>query len=62
MVLLLDQGLTNLLCHREFSKTFALSDSIAVVANGVVFVLQIKAEHLFRIFRGAYRLGANYVS
>src|SRR5204863_5843779 len=59
MVLLLYQDLPDLLRHREFSKSFALSDAIAVVANGVVFILQIKAEHLLRIFRGTYWLGSN---
>src|SRR5215472_15940372 len=59
MVLLLYKDLANLLRHREFSQHFTLPDPIAVIANRFVFVLEIEAEHLFRIFRGAYRLGSN---
>src|SRR6266853_5099875 len=59
MILLLDQYLANLLRHREFSQRFALPDAVAVVANGIVFVLEIEPEHLLRIFRRAYRLGSD---
>src|SRR3954469_20221280 len=59
MVLLLHEDLANLFRHREFSQIFALSDSIAVIANGFVFILEIEAQHLLWIFRGAYWLGRN---
>src|SRR5579862_919531 len=59
MVLLLHEDLANLFRHREFSKSFALPDAIAVIANGVALVLEIVAEHFLRIFRCAYWLGSN---
>src|SRR5258708_13408985 len=59
MVLLLHKDLANLFRHREFTKRFALPDAIAVFTNGVVFIFEIEPQHLFRIFRRAYRLGRN---
>ncbi len=59
MVLLLHEDLPNLFRHREFSKSFALPDAIAIIPNGVVFIFEIEPQHLFRIFRRAYRLGSN---
>src|SRR5215469_2006752 len=59
MVLFLHQDLANLLRHRELSQNFTLPDPIAIIANGFVFILEIEAEHLFRISRGSYRLGSN---
>ena len=56
MVLFLDEDLSNLLRHRVLSKNFTLADAIAVVANGFIFVIEIISEHVFRIFRCAYRL------
>src|ERR1019366_3116382 len=57
MVLLLHEDLANLFCHRVFSKRFTLPDAIAVIANGFVFIIEVVPEHIFRIFRCAYRLG-----
>src|ERR1700758_4170233 len=59
MVLLLYKYLANLFRHRIFSQRFTLPDAIAVIANGVVFILKIVAEHVFRIFRRPYRLGSD---
>jgi hypothetical protein len=56
MFLFLDKDLSNLLRHRVLSKNFTLADAIAVVANGFIFVIEIISEHVFRIFRCAYRL------
>ena len=53
MILLLHENLTNLFRHCVFSKRFTLSDAIAVIANGFVFIVEIIPEHFFRIFRCA---------
>src|SRR5665647_542052 len=58
MILLLHEDLGNLFRHREFSKRFTLPDAIAVIANGFVFIFEIIPEHVFRVFRCAYRLGS----
>src|ERR1035441_2702109 len=60
MILLLHEDLANLFRHREFSKRFTLPDAIAVIANGFVFIFEIIPEHVFRVFRCAYRLGSYY--
>src|SRR5262245_4295349 len=56
MVLLLDEDLSNLLRHRVFAERFALADAIAIVANRLVFIVEVEPEHLLRIPRCAYRL------
>src|SRR5262249_12133991 len=43
MVLLLHKDLANLLRHREFTKSFALPDAIAIIADGFVLILEIEA-------------------
>jgi len=58
MILLLHEDLTNLFRHRVFPKFFTLPDAIAVIANGLVFIIEIIPEHVFRIFRRANRLGS----
>ncbi len=58
MILLLHEDLANLFRHRVFSKLFTLPDAIAVIANGFIFIFEIIPEHVFRIFRCAYRLGS----
>src|ERR1700728_2472407 len=60
MILLLGENLADLLCQRVFSKRLALADSIAIIANGLVLVIEVEPEHLFRIFRGAYRLRGDH--
>jgi hypothetical protein len=60
MILLLHEDLANLFRHCVFSKRFTLPDAIAVIANGFVFIIEIIPEHVFRIFRCAYRLGSDY--
>src|ERR1022692_4557813 len=60
MILLLHEDLANLFRHREFSKRFTLPDAIAVIANGFIFIFEIIPEHVFRVFRCAYRLGSYY--
>src|ERR1700731_4808495 len=54
MILLLHEDLVNLFRHRVFSKRFTLPDAIAVIADGLVLVIEIIPEHVFRIFRCAY--------
>src|SRR5262245_5638459 len=56
MVLLLDEDLSNLLRHRVFAERFALADAIAIVANRLVFIVEVEPEHRIRILRCAYRL------
>src|SRR4029450_11649910 len=56
MVLLLDEDLSNLLRHRVFAERFALANAGAIVANRLVFIVEVEPEHFFRILRGAYRL------
>ena len=60
MILFLHKDLANLFRHCVFSKRFTLPDAIAVIANGLVFIIEIIPEHVFRIFRCAYRLGCYY--
>ena len=59
MVLLLHEDLANLFSHRIFSKCFTLRDTIAVITNGFVFILEIVAEHVSRVFRCADGLRSN---
>ena len=56
VVLLLHEDLANLFGHGKFSERLALPDSVAVIANGGVFVFEIEAQHLFWIFGCANRL------
>jgi hypothetical protein len=60
MVLLLHEDLANLFSHRIFSKRFTLRDAIAVITNGFIFIVEIVAEHVFRVFRCADRLRAGH--
>src|ERR1017187_4890021 len=59
MVLLLHQDLANLFRHRVLPERFALPDAIAVIADGLVLIVEIEAEHLLRVFRRAHRLGSH---
>ena len=59
MVLLLHEDLANLFSHRKFSKRFTLRDAIAVITNGFVFIVEIVAEHVSRVFRCADGLRSN---
>src|SRR5579862_3160476 len=54
MILLLHQDLTNLFRHGIFSKHFTLPDAVAVIADGFVLIVEIVAEHVLCIFRGAH--------
>ena len=60
MILLLHQDLANLLSHRIFSKRFTLWNAIAVITNGFIFVVEIVAEHVSRVFRCADRLRTSH--
>src|ERR1700687_1610214 len=60
MILLLHKDLANLFRHCVFSKRFTLQDAIAVIANGLVFIIEIIPAHVFRIFRCAYGMGCYY--
>src|ERR1700730_9062695 len=60
MILLLHEDLANLFRHRVFSKRFTLPDAIAVIADGLVLVIEIIPKHVFRIFRRAYQLGSDH--
>jgi hypothetical protein len=52
--------LANLFRHRVFSKRFTLPDAIAVIADGLVLVIEIIPKHVFRIFRCPYGLGSDH--
>src|SRR5258708_31241644 len=56
MVLRLHEDLTNLFSHGVFFKRFTLRDAIAVITNGFIFIVEIVAEHVSRVFRCADRL------
>ena len=60
MVLLLHQDLANLFSHRVFSERFTLRDAIAVITNGLIFIVEIEAEHVSRVFRCADRLRTDH--
>src|SRR6202023_54591 len=60
MILFVHEDLANLFRHRVFSKRFTLPDAIAVIADGLVLVIEIIPKHVFRIFRRAYRLGSDH--
>ncbi|SRR5258708_3978748 len=47
VVLLLHEDVANLFRHRVFSKRLTLPDPIAVIANGLVFVIEIVLERVF---------------
>ena len=56
VILLLDQDLADLLGQGKLPEMFALSDPSAIVANCLVFVVQVVAQHLLRFLGGADRL------
>src|SRR5689334_18938551 len=56
MILLLHEDLADLFRHCILFQRFTLTDALSVIANSFVFVLEIEPEHVFRIFRRAYRL------
>ena len=58
MILLLHEDLANLFRHRVFPKLFTLPDAIAIIANGLVFIIEIIPEHVSRIFRCVGRPGS----
>ena len=60
MVLLLHEDLANLFSHCVFSERFTLRDAIAVITNGFVFIVEIVAEHVSRVFRCADRLRTSH--
>src|SRR5262249_7668181 len=56
VVLLLDQNLADLLGQREFAERLALADAVAVIAHGLVLVVEVEAQHLLGVLRGLHRL------
>ena len=59
MILFLNKDLANLFCHRKFANRLTLTNSFSIVTYGVVFIIQIKAEHLASVFRSAHWLWSN---
>src|SRR3984957_21008674 len=59
VILLLHQDFADLLSHGEFAERLALPDTVAVIANGFVFVVEIEPQHVLGIFRGLDRLRRN---
>ena len=50
MILFLHEDLANLFRHGKFSECFTLPNAITVIADRLVFIFEIEAEHLLRIF------------
>src|SRR5262249_43343872 len=57
VLLLVDEDLADLFSHRVLAQGLALADAPAVVADGLVLVLQVALEHLPRVLRDTDRLG-----
>src|SRR5262245_23750035 len=56
MILFLHEDLANLLGHGELSDLLTLPDSLPIVANGLVFVVEIESQHLTRFAGKFHRL------
>jgi hypothetical protein len=50
MVLLVHKDLADLFGHGELAQSFALTHSLPVIADGLVFIFEIETEHFFWIF------------
>ena len=48
-----------MLRHGVLSERFTLPDTVAVIADGVGFILQIVPQHVLRVVRCANRFGGN---
>ena len=59
MVLLLHENLANLFHHRV-SPGDSHCGMRSLIANGLVFIIEIKPEHVFRIFLCPYRFGGDH--
>ena len=57
MVLLLEEDLADLLGRGELAEFVALLDAAAVLADGLVFVVEVEAEHVFGLLGGLDGLG-----
>jgi hypothetical protein len=44
VVLVVYKNLANLFRHGKFAERFALSNAVAILATGLVFVLEIESE------------------
>ena len=52
VILFLDKDLADLFGHGEFAEGFALAYALAIVADGLVFVVEVEAEHLLGVVGG----------
>ena len=57
VILFIHQNLPDLLGHGKPTQSFTLSNPVPVVANGLIFVFQIEAQHLVGIVGGLHRFG-----
>ncbi len=57
VVLFLRQDLADLFGHRKLAERLALTNAIAIVTDGLIFVFEVEAQHFFRVIRRAHGLG-----
>ena len=62
MILFICQNLSDLFRHGKLTQGFTLSHAIAILANGLVFVFEIKTKHLSGIARGPHGLWRDCLS
>ena len=62
MILLLHEDLANLFRHRLFPKRFTLPDAIAVIADGLVLVIEIIPELSYHQPQICRRLAGRYAA
>src|SRR4029079_12706322 len=56
VILLLHENLPDLLGHGKLAERLALPNSLAVVNNGFILVIQIEFQHVARLLRDLHRL------
>jgi hypothetical protein len=50
VILLLGEDLADLFGERVFSERLALADAVAIIADGLVFIVEIELKHSFASF------------
>ena len=60
MILFLREDLANLFRHGILSERLALRNSIAVIANRFILIVEIVPKHVLWILRRAHRLGGDH--
>jgi len=57
VILLLHQDGSNLFRHGVFLESFTLLYARPVVLDGLIFIIEVEAQHIFRFFRGLHGFG-----